>query len=187
MEIFRPNQFLVAGDCQNCLLRGHTNISRNNSLQQNRLLNHLQNWVEIFQISNEFFLGVVKTELYETRGTICGKVLLFEKYAFSVNLAHWKKNFRPFFEFFSTQLSKLQSMCPKEHLKGKDFFPEKIVFFHQFGRLKQTFQPIVETFTAGLSNLRFTCPSKQFEGKSILRKLCFVDLQAWAKNFRHSV
>ena len=98
-----------------------------------------------------------------------------------------RKTFAPFSSFFSTQLSKLLSNCLKEHLKGLDFFPEKFVFFYHFGRLKQTFQPFVETFTAGLSNLRFACPSKQFEGKKFLRKLCFVDLQAWAKSFRHSL
>ena len=187
-KFFALINFFSGAACQSCLLPGHTKFLRNNSLLQNRVLNHFQNSVEIVQNFNEVSpVGLSKLNYTSPVEQFEEKVLLFEKDAFIVNLGLWKKNFRPFFEFFSTQLSKLHSICPKEHLEGKDFFPVKIVFFHQFGRLKQTFQPLVETFTAGLSNLRFACPSKQFEGKKFLRKLFFVDLGSWAKSFRHSV
>ena len=53
LEFFCPNLFFSGAACQNWLLRGHTNFLRNNSLLQNRLLNHFQNSVEIVQNFNE--------------------------------------------------------------------------------------------------------------------------------------
>ena len=148
----------------------------------------------IFRIEWKFFRIWLKFPrwgcqnwIIRVQANILRKILLLEKDAFFVNLGHWKKNSRPFFEFLSAQLSKLHSKCPKEQLKGIEIFPQTNVFFHQFGRLRHTFQPCVKKFRAGLSNLCFTCPSKEIEGIGFLRKLCFVDLVPWAKSFRHSV
>ena len=131
--------------------------------------------------------GVVKTELYESRRKIRGKVLLFEKDAFLSISDNERKTLALFFHFFFDAVVETAFYVSKGTLRGKRFFSGKNVFFNQFGRLRQTFQTCVKHFMAGLSNLRFTCPSKQFEGRSFLRKLCFVNLGPWAKSFRHSV
>ena len=97
------------------------------------------------EFQKNFSGGVVKTALYESTRTILGKIFLFEKDAFFVNLGHWKKNSRLFFQFYSTQLSKLHSKCPKDHLGGKYSFWET-TFYHQFRRFALTFKQICWNF-----------------------------------------
>ena len=52
-KFFALINFFSRAACQSCLLPGHTKFLRNNSLLQNRVLNHFQNSVEIVQNFNE--------------------------------------------------------------------------------------------------------------------------------------
>ena len=140
-KFFALINFFSGAACQSCLLPGHTKFLRNNSLLQNRVLNHFQNSVEIVQNFNEVSpVGLSKLNYTSPVEQFEEKVLLFEKDAFIVNLGLWKKNFHPFFEFFSTQLSKLHSKCPKEHLEEKDSFSgKKLYFFINLGDWNKLF------------------------------------------------
>ena len=129
-KFFALNNFFSGAACQNCLLRGQTNFLRNNSLLQNRVLNHFQNSVEIFQNFNEVSpVGLSKLN-YTSPGEKFEEKFSFLKKMLFCQSRTMKEKLSPFFlHFFSTQLSKLHSKCPKEHLKGIDFFRKKNVFF----------------------------------------------------------
>ena len=125
----------------------------------------------IFSESNEISpVGLSKLHYTCPGEQFKEKILLLEKDAFFVNFGHWKKNSGLFFEFSSTQLSKLHSMCPKDHLGGKYSFWET-------------------TFLSSVSEIRtnFSANLLKFSGR-VITSAPFVSKQTvWGNKFSEKI
>ena len=183
-KFFALINFFSGAACQSCLLPGHTKFLRNNSLLQNRVLNHFQNSVEIVQNFNEVSpVGLSKLNYTSPVEQFEEKVLLFEKDAFIVNLGLWKKNFHPFFEFFSTQLSKLHSKCPKEHLEEKDSFSGKNCIFSSIWEIETNFSTFCRYFYGKLIKFALYVSQQRIWGKKYSEKIVFCRSASLSEKF----
>ena len=96
---------------------------------------------------------------------ICVHINIFETKSFFVKnwiflfvfLGHWSVFYRPSSKTFLPVLSKLQSKCPQEQFKEKNF---KIIYnvFVNFRRWVKTLWLSGKIFSVGLSQLHATCP-----------------------------
>ena len=111
------------------------------------------------------------------------KSFLFEKDAFFVNIGLWKKNFHPFFEFFSTQLSKLHSKCPKEHLEEKDSFSGKNCIFSSIWEIETNFSTFCRYFYGKLIKFALYVSQQRIWGKKYSEKIVFCRSASLSEKF----
>ena len=105
-------------------------------------------------------LGVVKTAFYVSTRTLFGRDGSFK--IFKLFSGHWAKSFWPIVKFFSTGLSKLHSICPKQ-VFWKAFLLKKIYsFYHYRTLIKKHSASGQKNFFCGVSKLHSTCPPERF-------------------------
>ena len=90
--------------------------------------------------------GVVKTELYESRRKIRGKVLLFEKDAFLSISDNERKTLALFFHFFFDAVVETAFYVSKGTLRGKRFFSGKKCIFQSIWETETNFSNLCQKF-----------------------------------------
>ena len=95
-----------------------------------------------------------------------------------------KEKLSPFFYiFFSTQLSKLHSKCPKEHLKGIDFFRKKNVFFSSVWETETNFSTFCRYFYCRLIKFALYVSQQTIWGKKFSGKFVFCRSASLSEKF----
>ena len=160
LEIFRPNQFFFWRSLSKLPSTWPYEIFEE---QFSPAKSCSQSFSELSGSFSEFDWsfpgGFFKTEIYESRRTFWRKFCFLKKMHFLSISDIERKILALCFEFLSAQLSKLHSKCPKEQLKGIEFFPAKNYFFINLGDWDKLFNLVSKLLRQVYQNCALRVPA----------------------------